>query len=316
MAFKLGLVGLCTSHPQNWVPIIRKLTEEQLVDTEIVSAWDSGETRSVGFAREFCTQHEIPKPVDRLDQMLDLVDGVIIHTANWDRHIEQAKPFIDANKAVFLDKPMVGNLSDANQLLDWAKQNKRIVGGSSLRFADEIREFRKNLSAEGGKILYALAGCGTDEFNYGIHAYSMLSGVMGPGIRSIQYLGYSGQNLLKVTWADGKIGFLGTGKVEDVGGLDFHLTVATVKKGVFQVIVDWRKIYRPLLEAFLPYFTGRVENPPLTMADLLEPELAALAARTSRLHGHAEVLLTDLRQDDPGYDGSLFAREYRRSRLG
>ena len=53
MAFRLGLVGLCTSHPESWVPIIRELTAEKLVDMEVVAAWDSGETRPAGFAEGF-----------------------------------------------------------------------------------------------------------------------------------------------------------------------------------------------------------------------------------------------------------------------
>jgi hypothetical protein len=52
------------------------------------------------------------------------------------------------------------------------------------------------------------------------------------------------------------------------------------------------------------------------MDRLLEPELTALAARQSWLHQGAEVLLEDLRVEDPGYDGSEFALAYRRSRMG
>ena len=125
MTFRLGLVGLCTSHPGAWVPIIRALTEEGLVDVTVVAAWDSGETRPPGYAREFCEQFDIPTPLENLEDMLELVDGVIVHTTNWDRHIEQARPFIEAEKAVLIDKPLVGNLRDANQLLDWAQMGKR-----------------------------------------------------------------------------------------------------------------------------------------------------------------------------------------------
>jgi len=52
------------------------------------------------------------------------------------------------------------------------------------------------------------------------------------------------------------------------------------------------------------------------MDQLLEPELTAMAARMSWLSGGGEVFLTDLRQDDPGYDGAQFAIEYRRARMG
>ena len=64
-----------------------------------------------------------------------MVDGVIVHSANWDKHIEQVSPFIAADKSVLIDKPIVGNRRDADQLLEWARQGKRITGGSSLRFA-------------------------------------------------------------------------------------------------------------------------------------------------------------------------------------
>ena len=41
MSFKLGLVGLCTSHPGAWVPIIRDLVQEGVVDVEQIL--DNGE---------------------------------------------------------------------------------------------------------------------------------------------------------------------------------------------------------------------------------------------------------------------------------
>ena len=48
----------------------------------------------------------------------------------------------------------------------------------------------------------------------------------------------------------------------------------------------------------------------------LEPELAAMAARISWMEGGRKVFLTDLRRDDSGYDGTQFAAEYRRARIG
>jgi len=311
MAFKIGLVGLCTSHPENWVPIIRKLTEEKLIEAEIVAAWDSGETRPEGFAEDFCRRLDIPNAVEKLEDMVGLVDGVIVHTTNWDQHVNQSRPFVEADKPVLIDKPVVGRVSDANQLLDWSKLGKRMTGGSSLRFAAEVREFLAKPVEDRGELHTAFAGCGTDEFNYGIHAYSLLSGLMGPGIRSVRYLGANKQKHIKITWQDGKVGFLAVGKLV---WLPFHITAVTTKT-VGQITPDTSAIYRSLLEVCMPYLTGKVDQPPLPMDVLLEPELAAIAARTSWLRGGAEVFLTDLGPDDPGYDGRQFAIEYRRARL-
>ena len=313
MAFRLGLVGLCTSHPGSWLPIIRRLDEEMQLDLEVTACWDSGETRPPGFAAEFAEQQGIPHPVSTLEAMLPLVDGVIVHTTNWDRHVQQAEPFVRADKAVFLDKPIAGNPADAAQILDWAAMGKRVFGGSSLRFACEVQEFREKHRGGASPVHTAFGGCGVDEFNYGIHAYSLMCGIMGPGIESVRYLGMSGQKHIQCTWKNGAVCFLA------VGGhgqrLPFHMAALTAT-GLEHIRVDTGRIYRALLEAVLPYLTGRADEPPCPVSELLEAELAAIAARRSWMLGGATVFLTDLRQDDEGYDGTAFAREYRRSRLG
>jgi hypothetical protein len=313
MSFKLGLVGLCTSHPGAWVPIIRDLTQERVVDVEIVATWDSGETRPDGFAKTFSAENNIPTAVDHLDDMVDLVDGVIVHTTNWDRHLEQALPFVQADKSVLIDKPIVGNLKDANLVLDWVKQGKRVTGGSSLRFSAPVGEFLAQPVEERGQIHTAYAATGVDDYNYGVHAYAITFALMGSGIRSARYLGFSGQKNIQLTWQDGRVGLLTIGRN---AWLPFRIMVVTDKKTEFIDGSAGGSLYRPLLEAELPYLTGRTDTPPIPMDELLEPELAALAARQSWMNGGVEVFIDDLRVDDPGYDGTQFALGYRRARMG
>jgi GFO/IDH/MocA oxidoreductase family protein len=141
--------------------------------------------------------------VDNLADMVDMVDGVIIHTANWDKHIEQARPFIEADKAVLIDKPIIGNMKDANTFLGWMKRGKRITGGSSLRFCKEVNEFLMLPIDKRGTVHTAYTAIGVDEMNYGIHGYSIIAGLMGPGIQSVQYIGESKQKHLMLQWNDG-----------------------------------------------------------------------------------------------------------------
>ncbi len=68
------------------------------------------------------------------------------------------------------------------------------------------------------------------------------------------------------------------------------------------------------MEKCLPFLCGRVENPPLPVHTLAEPELAALAARKSWLSGGGEIALADLRAEDPGYSGAAFVDEYRQTK--
>lgn len=307
MSFNLGIVGLCTSHPEKWVSLIRQLTADERLDIVIRAVWDSGQVRPEGFARDFGRRHDIPHVVSDLADMLELVDGVIIHSIDWDRHVEQARPFVEAGKSLLIDKPLIGNRRDARQLLEWAAQSCRITGGSSLRFALEIQEYLARPAADRGELHTAIAGCGTDEFGYGIHAYSLLHGLMGSGATSVRHLSSANQTLAKVEFGDGRVGLVSVG-----GGakLPFHVT-AIATKSVTHITVDPRRLYRALLEKCLPYLTGRQEEPPLSMNVLLEPEFTALAALNSRSDQGVEFFLSELRDEDPGYDGPRYAAQYR-----
>jgi predicted dehydrogenase len=100
--------------------------------------------------------------VDRLEDMVDEVDGVIIHTADWGRHVAQARGFVQAGKSVLIEKPLAGNERDARQLAEWAAAGHRLTGGSSLRFAREVRDWLARSPEERGEVQTAFAGCGTD----------------------------------------------------------------------------------------------------------------------------------------------------------
>jgi hypothetical protein len=264
-----------------------------------------------GYAEKFAQEHQIPQVYASLDEMAGAVDCAILHGCDWDTHVEKARPFVEAGKAVLVDKPLAGKLRDLKQLCAWAEQGARITGGSSLRFCVETREWLAQPEAERGVPHTALCGCAVDEFNYGIHAYSMLSGIMGTGICCVRHLGQHGQRRLQVNWDDGRIGFLVVGAA--AGWIPFYTSIVTEKSCV-QYVADSGKLYRALLEATLPYLAGETDTPPAPMEALIEPELCALAARQSWLRGDSEVRLDELSEEDEGYDGAAFAVGYRKAR--
>lgn len=302
---RIGVVDLDTSHPQNWIPIERRLGHE------VVGLWDGGAVHPAGYAERFAQEHGVPRVFRTLDEMVSEVDVAIIHGCDWDTHVAKARPFVEAGKSVLIDKPMAGCLRDLNQIRAWAHQGARISGGSSLRFCCETREWLAKPIAERGTPHTAFCGCGVDEFNYGIHAYAMLSGVMGPGIRSVRHLAAAPQRRIQVTWADGRQGFLVIGKSD--AWQPFYATTVT-EKGVIQYQADAGRLYQALLESVLPYLAGETSAPPVPIDDLLEPELCALAARRSWQEGDREVRLSELSDRGPGYDGAAFAAEYRGAR--
>jgi hypothetical protein len=306
-SLKIGHVDLDTSHPQSWIPILREFGHE------IIGVFDSGTIYLEGYAQEFAQKNNIPNVFNSLDEMADAVDIAIIHSCDWGLHIQRAEPFIKAGKSVLIDKPMVGNLKDAMKLKEWSAQGAKISGGSSLRFAYEVSDLISKPIEERGSIHTIFAGCAVDEFNYGIHAYSLLSGIGGAGIESVQFLGSGVQRMIRVSWKDGKKGILSVGK--QPGYLPFYATVVTDSK-VHHIVVDSGKVYKALLEAVLPYLGGETDVPPVSLTDLLETELTAIAARMSWMENGKNIFLNDLRVDDPGYDGASFGVEYRLAKIG
>lgn len=302
---RIGHVDLDTSHPGSWIPIIRELGHE------VVGVVDHGDIHPEGYAKSFAEEREIPNVFSSIDEMVGEVDLAIIHSCNWDKHIERARPFIEAGKGVLIDKPMVGTLEDMTTLLEWEKKGHRVTGGSSVYYCQEAQEFLAQASAERGDPRFVYAGCGVDEYNYGIHAYALAHVLMGEGAKSARYLGVSGSQIqVEATWGEGRRATIAVGQADAY--LPFYATVVT-ERGVHHLQVNNRNLYRSYLSAVLPYFSGEIEAP-YTLTRLLEVERIAVAAHVSRENHGVHVPLNDIPWNHRSYDGRAFEAEYRLAR--
>ncbi|MCS6831816.1 MAG: Gfo/Idh/MocA family oxidoreductase, partial [bacterium] len=205
---RIGIVDLDTSHPPSWIPIERELGHE------IVGVWDGGSVHPPGYAERFATEQGVPRVYRSLEEMAGDVDCAIIHGCDWDTHIARARPFVQAGKAVLIDKPLAGKLRDLQQIVQWAHQGARITGGSSLRFCYETQRWLALSTEERGAPDTVICGCAVDEFNYGIHAYAMLAGIMGGGAHNVQHLGKGVQRRVAIRWMDGRVGIVVIGATE------------------------------------------------------------------------------------------------------
>ena len=301
---KIGIVDLDTSHPAAWIPIERELGHE------IVGVWDGGSVHPAGYPEQFAKEHGIPRVYGALTDMPADVDCAIIHGCDWDTHLTKARPFLEAGKAVLLDKPLVGNAADISELQRLAAAGARISGGSSLRFCNEVTAYLAIPEKERGLPHTVFCGCGVDVFNYGIHAYSMVSGILGPGAVSVRHLGGHVQRHVRIAWADGRAGVIAIGPTAQ--WLPFYATVVT-ERGVHQFTAGTGTLYRGMLEAMLPYLAGN-RPAPVAMDDLVECELCALAAKLSWEEGDREVTLVEAGRSAASYNGAEFAVGYRRQR--
>ncbi|MGD9498647.1 MAG: Gfo/Idh/MocA family protein [Armatimonadota bacterium] len=298
---KLGMVDLCTSHPGSWIKII-----QQMDDVEVVAVHDSGGVRPEGYAQQFASENGVAMVTETVEEMVELVDGAIIHSANWDLHLPHGLPFIEAGVPVLLDKPMVGNLHDLHELLRLqAKHKTLIMGGSSIRWADDIQEL-KGQREEMGEIGLAWAQGRGDFFNYGIHTVEMFQGFFGAGVLAVEHVGRRGlTDVFRADYATGVPVFFALGSIAS----PWFIAISAAK-GVFARTVGGGDAYRRLIERFVSAI--REGEPPIPLEENLEAIKVALAAKVARRTGTI-CYLQDLDSDE-AFDGYTFAEEYARLR--
>lgn len=298
---KIGILDIDTSHPAAWIPIEREL------GYEVVGFYDSGAVHTSEYADQFAKEHNLQRFQDA-EALADAVDIVIIHSCDWDQHIAKAELFIRAGKAVFIDKPMAGSLSDLHKLVEWEAKGARITGGSSMLYAREIAAYHQQTANEESLRAHTVfSGCGVDDFNYGIHAYSAAFAVLGFNWEKVRTADEGKQQVTHIVWKNGRQAIITVGKH---AWLPTHLTLISDKK-VEQIQLAIDDIYRPILVASLPWLAGETETPPHPMADLIQPEVVALASLRSRAQQGRWVSIDEMSKANERYDGRSFNQEYR-----
>lgn len=121
----------------------------------------------------------IPHIVEKPEDVIGAVDGVIIATDDGADHVRRARPFIEAGLPVFVDKPLATTLEELRQFVRWKEQGARILSSSGIRYAPEIAEFPAR------DWLWLTGSTAKTWERYGIHILEPLSLLTGPGFDSV-----------------------------------------------------------------------------------------------------------------------------------
>jgi len=302
---RIGCVNIDISHPGSFAKKMKEMNRGKYV-----AIYNDG-FRTDEEVEAFIKDNELEKRCKTIEELVDMVDIGFVHDCNWDKHLSHAMPFIKAGKPVFIDKPICGNLTDCNKLEELVNDGAKILGSSSVRYANEFTEIKKQLAENNEEIVSVYGTAGVDEFNYGVHIMEGINGLLGSGVDSVKYIGTAtrAEALVEqyyVTWKNGiKVIYqLQTGVWQPC-----DVIVTTNKpKGIHTFRVDTTEIYNALLKRIFDYIEKGIEMAPIT--DLTETIKIYLAGKASREQEGAEVKLEDLKLVDKGYDGYAFEEQY------
>jgi hypothetical protein len=293
---RIGLVDLDTSHPKAFTKILNAIP-----GVAVNALWDGGDVWPEGYDMQFAQENNIPHVCKRLDDMVDLVDAVMIHSVNWDKHLDRAFPFIEAKKPLLIDKPIVGKVRDIYELLELHATHKTpIYGGSAVRYAQEIATLSSQASRI-GEISSAVATGPGDFFSYGIHTTEMAQGLVGTGANYVEYVAENKSCFISVTYHSGFVLILQLQQ-------PFHewsmcLYSAT---GMHTMRVDPSRLYERYLQNFVELLKGT--EIPFSLEAPLEAVKIHIAAKLSRQHG-GKIYLAEVPSEE-GFDGAAYAAEY------
>lgn len=268
---KLGILDFDTSHVVQFARRLNRVgvEEDQWVDgARITHGWPGTSRimpeRIPGFAKTLGEECGVAL-VDKLEDLLGKVDGVLIESNDGSIHLERARPFLEAGIPVFIDKPFALSVKDAEALANLAaRKNLPIFSSSSLRFAPEVQDIVLRRDELGAPVaVHALGpqsgGYTAGWFFYAIHAVETLFALIGgPGHGDIQYLR---AELAEHAVTRFSSGALGSVSVSPKGGHPYAFTYVGEKQTV-TARIDTKNIYRELLKRIVATFqTGKAPIP-------------------------------------------------------
>ena len=296
--FRLGIIGLDTSHAVAFTKAINDPADPDLAHVEVVAAYAKGSPdiqSSVSRVPKYTKEMEDLgiAIVPSLDELVARCDGILLETNDGRPHLEQIRPVLAAKKPVFVDKPIAGSLADAVAILRAAENaGVPIFSSSSLRYTESAQAIRNGAI---GKVL----GCDAyspctlepthpDLFWYGIHGVETLFTVMGPGCERVVRVTTKDGDVVVGYWRDGRIGtFRGirAGK-KGYGGTAFG------EQGI-RVLGPYGG-YWPLVMQIANFF--KTGQSPVDSTETLEIYAFMEAADESKRRGGVPVTLAEVMQ--------------------
>ncbi|HHW08522.1 MAG TPA: Gfo/Idh/MocA family oxidoreductase [Firmicutes bacterium] len=221
----------------------------------VYSAWDEDYNKTLALAAEY----NIPYPCRHLDEALAKADAAIICDDAKMTHQHWAVPVMKSGLPYFHDKPFTPTYREAEELMAQAEAHKAVMFSSSaLAFSRELGELEPQLAREGGVTLAIAAGPVGRLLFYGIHPFTTLYTLFGPGVRSVTASGAGNQHAAKIEWQNGKTGLL----VVDARAKGFSLMLHTPQACHQVKIIDSEYFYYNTMRHFLNMvLTGRIPVP-------------------------------------------------------
>ena len=185
---KIVFLGCENSHSSTFLRLISQ--NEKYKDIEVLGVY-SHDTEA---ANALAEKYGVPV-MERYDEAVGKVDGIVVTARHGDNHYLYAKPYLQKGLTAFIDKPITVSEEDAVRLMQLCRdRGVRVSGGSSLRFDAWVQELRADAEANAdGETLGGIVRCPISLANphgnfffYAQHLVEIVQTIYGLYPRSVQ----------------------------------------------------------------------------------------------------------------------------------
>ena len=191
---KLLRIGVLTCHPTHhhmpntWSYLINCVTDSsgytptRMTTMELTHIWEQDKQTVEMFCKKFGT-----KPVNRYDDMVDKVDGVIISdTRSIDHFPELAAPYLKAGIPVLFNRPFISSLGSAKKIIALSeKHGTPFLAPSAWEYTKEIYVMRRKMDELGPGIRGVTVYNTSHEVTHDYHGVCLLLAMVGTGVESV-----------------------------------------------------------------------------------------------------------------------------------
>jgi predicted dehydrogenase len=189
----LGVIGLSpgNGHPYSWsaifngydpvamedcgFPVIPRYLEKRhfphdaIAEAKVTHVWAQDKKTASHIAKAAL----IDNVVDRYEDMIGQVDGVLLARDDAETHYEFAAPFLKEGIPIYIDKPLALSVAEAKQLIDLQQYPGQLFSCSALRYAKEFSLSETDL-AQLGRLRHIHATVPKDWDKYAVHVIEPL----------------------------------------------------------------------------------------------------------------------------------------------
>ena len=143
--FKIAIVGCENSHANGFLDVIR----DEKLDVQVLGVHSPFE----GAAEKLAEKYGVPV-MENYDSLVGRLDGLIVTARHGDNHYKFAKPYLNDNIPIYIDKPITVSEEDAREFYAVLKEKKiPACGGSVLKHARHVKAMKALVaSGEKGKV--------------------------------------------------------------------------------------------------------------------------------------------------------------------